>query len=64
MSAIDFEKIIALHNAGWGAAKIADEMRITEEEYDNTLFETLDATDKEIRRLEHRYRTIVEVLKG
>lgn len=61
---VDFGKIIALHNAKWSRAKIADEMRMTEEEYDNALFGVLDVTDKEIKRLEDRYKTIMAVLKG
>lgn len=64
MGAIDFDKIIVLHNAGWSSTKIADEMRMTEDEYDNALFGVLDATDKEIKRLEDRYKMIVEVIKG
>lgn len=61
---IDLGKIIALHNAGWSSAKIADEMRMTEDEYGNALFGVLDATDKEIKRLKDRYKTIMAVLKG
>lgn len=64
MSAFDYSKVIALHNAGWSSAKIADEMRMTEEEYDNALFGALDATDAQIKKLERRYNKIVAVLKG
>lgn len=31
MVRIDLGKIIALHNAGWSSAKIADEMRMAED---------------------------------
>lgn len=64
MDKFDYSKVIALHNAGWSSTKIADEMRMTEEDYDNALFGVLDVTDKEIKRLEDRYKTIMAVLKG
>lgn len=64
MGAVDYDKIIALHNAGRISAKIADEMRMTEEEYDNALSGVLDVTDAQIKKLEHRYNKIVTVLKG
>lgn len=64
MGTVDFGKIIALHNAGWSNAKIAEEMRITEEEYDNVLMGLLDATDSQIRKLEHRYEKIILLIKG
>lgn len=64
MDKFDYSKVIALHNAKWSSAKIADEMRMTEDEYGNALFGVLDITDKEIKRLEDRYKTIMSVLKG
>lgn len=53
---VDFGKIIALHNAGWDIAKIADEMRLTEQEYCDTVTEKLDEIDAQIGRLEREYR--------
>lgn len=38
---VDFGKIIALHNAGWDIAKIADEMCLTEQEYAIRLLKNL-----------------------
>lgn len=64
MGAVDFGKILALHNAGWSGAKIADEMRMTEDEYDDALTELLDVIDAKISDLEHEYKKIATVLKG
>lgn len=64
MDKFDYSKVIALHNAKWSRAKIADEMRMTEEEYDNALTGLLDAIDAKISDLEHEYKKVVSVLKG
>lgn len=63
MGTVDFGKIIALHNAGWSNAKIADEMKMTEDEYSNALTGLLDIIDVKISNLEHEYNKIVTMLK-
>lgn len=63
MSAVDFGKILALYNAGWSNTKIADEMRMTEDEYDDALTDLLDVIDSKISNLEHEYKKIVAVLR-
>lgn len=62
MADIDFGKIIALHNAGWSSAKIADEMRMTEDEYYNAITDRLDDIGAKIGTLEHEYRKYVALV--
>lgn len=62
MADIDFGKILALHNAGWNSAKIADEMRMTEDEYYDAITDRLDAIDAKIGALEHEYRKYVALV--
>lgn len=64
MVRIDLGKIIALHNAGWSSAKIADEMRMTEEDYNSALMGLLDTINAKISDLEHEYKKIAAMLKG
>lgn len=53
---VDYGKIIALHNAGWSITKIADEMRMTDEEYCSAITDKLDEIDAKICTLERKYR--------
>lgn len=62
MGAVDYNKIIALHNAGWDTAKIADEMRMTEDEYYDAITDRLDVIDAKISALEHEYRKYVALV--
>lgn len=62
MADMDFGKIIALHNAGWSSAKIADEMRMTDDEYCEAITDKLDAIDAKISALEHEYRKYVALV--
>lgn len=62
MADIDFGKILALHNAGWSSAKIADEMRMTEDEYCEAITDKLDAIDAKIGALEREYRKYVALV--
>lgn len=62
MAGTDYDKIIALHNAGWNSAKIADEMRMTEDEYCEAIIDKLDAIDAKISALEHEYRKYVALV--
>lgn len=62
MGTVDYDKIIALHNAGWDIAKIVDEMRMTEDEYYDAITDRLDAIDAKIGALEHEYRKYVALV--
>lgn len=62
MGTVDYDKIIALHNAGWSSAKIADEMRMTEDEYCEAITDKLDAIDAKIGTLEREYRKYVALV--
>lgn len=62
MGAVDYDKILALHNAGWDIAKIADEMRMTEDEYYDAIADRLDVIDAKISTLEHEYRKYVALV--
>lgn len=64
MSDIDYGKIIALHKAGWSNRKISDEMRMTEEEYQDALTEKLDQIDSQIKKSEREYNKLFAVLIG
>ena len=59
---IDYGKIKALHNAGWGRAKIADEMRMTEDEYIKNIIGELGKVDEQIARLEKEYYSLYQFL--
>ena len=52
----DYGKMMALRRAGWSSAKIADEMRMMDEEYCDAVAERLDEIDFQISRLEREYR--------
>lgn len=62
MGAVDYDKIIALHNAGWSRLKIADEMRMTEDEYYDAITDRIDAIDAKICALEREYRKYVSLV--
>lgn len=62
MAGIDYDKIIALHNAGWTTSKITDEMRMTEDEYYDAITDRLDTIDAKIGALEHEYRKYVALV--
>lgn len=62
MDKFDYSKVIALHNAGWSSAKIADEMRMTEEEYFDAITDRIDVIDAKIGALEREYRKYVALV--
>lgn len=62
MAGIDYDKIIALHNAGWSSAKIADEMCMTEDEYYDAITDRIDVIDAKIGALEREYRKYVALV--
>lgn len=64
MTGIDYDKIIALHNAGWSGAKIADEMCMTEDEYYDAITDRIDVIDAKIVKLEREYKTFVSLAIG
>lgn len=61
---IDYGKIISLHNAGWPGDKIAEELKLSREEYDKALADLLDRLDVKIKPLERQYRAVVGMLKN
>lgn len=61
---IDYGKIIALHNARWSSGKIADEMRMSNEEYYELLTGLLEKMDRKIKCLEYAYRKVSDMLKN
>lgn len=64
MADIDFGKILALHNAGWSSAKIADEMRMTEDEYFDAITDRIDVIGAKIAKLERECKTFVSLAIG
>ena len=62
--AIDYGKIISLHNAGWSGDKIAEELKLSREAYNTALTDLLDSLDAKIKLLERQYRAVVEMLKS
>lgn len=61
---IDYGKLISLHNAGWSGDKIAEELKLSREEYDKALTDLLDRLDAKIMLCERQYRMVVEMLKN
>ena len=59
---IDYRKMMALRRAGWSGAKIADEMRMTEEEYFDAVAKRLDEINARIKRLEREYRRYASLI--
>lgn len=62
--AIDYGKIISLHNAGWSGDKIAGELKLSSEAYNAALTDLLDRLDAKIMLCERQYRMVVEMLKN
>lgn len=62
--AIDYGKIISLHNAGWSGDRIADELHLSRDAYNTALTDLLDKLDSKIKPLERKYRAVVGMLKS
>ena len=52
--AIDYGKIISLHNAGWSGDEIAKELQLSREAYDRL--------DEKIKPLDRQYRAVMGIL--
>lgn len=61
---VNYGKIMALHNAGWDSHKIADEMRLSDEQYLDAITDKFDEIDAEIKRLEREYQAYVSLICG
>ncbi|MCI9682924.1 MAG: hypothetical protein HFI26_16305 [Lachnospiraceae bacterium] len=60
--AIDYGKIISLHNAGWSGDEIAKELQLSREAYNTALTDLLDRLDEKIKPLDRQYRAVMGIL--